>query len=93
MKIKKNWLILICSNAIWIIVFLCLLSWRTKPPKNLIPNSLEIVNDFGQIEIKSDEGWTSDELKTICKNNKRKENKHIIRKKRRQAAGWKRYIF
>ena len=70
MKIKKNWLFLICSNAIWIVVFLCLLSWRIKPPKNLIPNSLEIVNNFGQIEIKSDEGWTSDELKTICKNTK-----------------------
>ena len=74
MKIKKNWLILICSNAIWVIVFLCLLNWRAKPPKNLIPNSLEIINDFGQIEIKSDEGWTSDELKTICKNN---ENENV----------------
>lgn len=51
-----------------------MLNWRTKPPKNLIPNSLEIINDFGQIEIKSDEGWTSDELKTICKNN---ENENV----------------
>lgn len=47
-----------------------MLGWRTKPPKNLIPNSIEIVNNFDQIEIKSDEGWTSDELKTICKNDK-----------------------
>ena len=49
---------------------LCLINLRAKPPKNLIPNSVEIVNNFGQIEIKSDEEWISDELKTICKNDK-----------------------
>ncbi len=70
MKIRKSWLLFICSNGIWIIVLLCLLCSRTKPPKNLIPNSVEIVNNFDQIEIKSDEGWTSDELKAICKNDK-----------------------
>lgn len=70
MKIKKNWLFLICSNGLLIIILLCLLSWRTKTPKNLIPNSVEIVNNFDQIEIKSDEKWISDELKTVCKNDK-----------------------